>query len=158
MNSLHRLCCHQTFEYKLCTSKTVNRSVHNMYYVQCSDWIRKRMFENLMTACKQAINVTNFWVKYLLSYSINGPIKTLYPVCWSWVYWLKNHIKIFSKSIKWNWAMVLFGWFTFKIVCNNPVLHSRWVPLQRKELSTNANNKLILSLNQQKFEFQCVWH
>jgi hypothetical protein len=33
-----------------------------------------------------------------------------------------------------NWIWIVFGWYTFKLVSNNPVLHSMWLALLKWKL------------------------
>ena len=45
------------------------------------------------------------------------------------ILWDKNHIKIFCSEI---WVKLIFGWPTFKIMCNTPIFYqlsmSNWKP------------------------------
>jgi hypothetical protein len=48
------------------------------------------------------------------------------------ILWDKNHIKIFCLEI---WVKMIFGWPTFKIMCNTPIFYqlsmSNWKPGER---------------------------
>jgi hypothetical protein len=48
------------------------------------------------------------------------------------ILWDKNHIKIFCSEI---WVEMIFGWPTFKIMCNTPIFYqlkmSNWKPGER---------------------------
>jgi hypothetical protein len=52
---------------------------------------------------------------YILSFSVR-----FFSACWFClgIVWDKNHIKIFCSEI---WVEMIFGWPTFKIMCNTPV-------------------------------------
>ena len=56
------------------------------------------------------------------------------------------------NQIKPNLAGMVPGWVPFKIVSDSPALHSRWPLLLKIEISSNGQNRSILSQNVPKFE------
>jgi hypothetical protein len=51
-----------------------------------------------------------------------------------------------------NFAGMVLGWPSFKIVSNNYALHPRWPPLLNIDISSNGQNCFILSQKVPKFE------
>jgi hypothetical protein len=50
--------------------------------------------------------------------------------------YLTKYIKIFSQdTMKPNWTWIFLGWSTFKIMYVSLVLHQRWWPLLKMEIS-----------------------
>ena len=60
-------------------------------------------------------------------------------------------LKLLSQSQP-NFAKMILGWSTLKIVFVSAVLYPRWPPLQQIEISSNGQNCSILSQKVPKFE------
>ena len=60
-------------------------------------------------------------------------------------------LKLLSQSQP-NFAEMILRWSPFKIVSVTAVLHPRWPPLLKVEISSNGQNCSILSKNVPKFE------
>ena len=54
---------------------------------------------------------------YILSFSVRFFSASLFHLG---ILWDKNHIKIFCSEI---WVEMIFGWPTFKIMCNTPIFY-----------------------------------
>jgi hypothetical protein len=55
-----------------------------------------------------------------------------------------NLLKLLSQSQP-NFAEMILRWSPFKIVSDNPALHSRWLLLLKIEISSNGQNCSIVS-------------
>ena len=60
-------------------------------------------------------------------------------------------LKLLSQSQP-NFAEMILGWSPFKIVSVSTVLYPRWPPLLKIEISSNGQNRSILSQKVPKFE------
>jgi hypothetical protein len=61
----------------------------------------------------------NIWssLTYILGFSVRFFSASLFRLG---ILWDKNHIKIFCSEI---WVKMIFGWPTFKIMCNTPIFY-----------------------------------
>ena len=58
----------------------------------------------------------------------------------------------FSETTEPNFAEMILRWSSFKIVSVSAVLYPRWPPLLKIEISSNGQNRSILSQKVPKFE------
>ena len=56
------------------------------------------------------------------------------------ILWDKNHIKIFRSEI---WVEMIFGWSTFKIICNTPIFYQLDVKLKTRWAITGSWEPLV---------------
>jgi hypothetical protein len=56
-----------------------------------------------------------------------------------------------ENSIKANLAGMVLGWSPFNIVSDSPALHSKWLLLQKIEISLVVNFHFITNQNELKF-------
>ena len=92
----------------------------------------------------------SYMVRSSLTYILHFSVKFFFqPIYTDYAYFVERSHLIFSKplnQIKPNLAVP--GWVPFKIVCDSPALHSRWLLLLKIEISSivhcyfNCQNEL----------------
>jgi hypothetical protein len=58
------------------------------------------------------------------------------------------------NQITLNLVGIVLGWVAFKIVSDSPALHSRWLLLQKIEISSIVHCCFSINQNELKFELQ----